>query len=428
MNDKNNKNKLIIIICVLAVVCVFAGLVFGGIIDLAKITGEEETTDPYEGFLSDSYTADISVVAVEDLPYLKTEIENVFYTMDSDGTVKFYKLENNMFTALEASGTYSTSVVLSETKISADITYYQTEDEICGYGLYTADEGVYTLYPYVLFHLRNYGSNYSGSSSSSCLLLIDTTQEDCYCNNKIYEESFTFKFSNSSATRSISEASRTVGINGAKRDDYFLINDVTVENSVANQLFFSGRFYAESDATVDIMRSGGSGNNTDNIRVAHDVLAYWLYNDGTDLTYITVNDNDNVVVEKLNWSSGDVEVIKTFDGVSRKDIVVFGNYMYVNGKNIIYNLVSNTEVSLAYSKANALVADTLVAEGENIFIRGYVKNEYPVAVFANGETGKVSASYANEIFKDAVNPVFLPDGQFVFTTETADGYAYNLLF
>lgn len=420
--DKKNKTKLIVAIIALVAVCLFAGLVFSGVIDLAKIT-EEETTDPYEGFISDSYTYDITATQSNSLPYLKTNIENIFYTMDADGGVKFYKLADNAFTQVDSTGVYTTSVVLSETKITADITYYKDGDEICGYGVSVNDDG-YTLYPYVLFCLRSYGEDYTGSSSSSCLLLIDTTQEDFYSNDKIFEESFVFKYSDSSATRSISEASRTVGISGAKRDDYFLINDITVENSVANQLFFSGRFYKESDATVDIMRTGGSGNNTDNIRVAQNVLEYWLYNDGTDITYITVDESGNVVVEKLNWKTENTETVKTFEGVTKDDILVDGDYMYINGKNIIYNLVNNTQATLAYGKANALKADTIVSDGENIFIRGYVKEQYPVGIIANGETGKVSGSYANEIFKNAVNPVVLSNGQLMFTVEASNLYTY----
>lgn len=420
--DKKNKTKLIVAIIALVAVCLFAGLVFGGVIDLAKIT-EEETTDPYEGFISDSYTYDITATQSNSLPYLKTNIENIFYTMDADGGVKFYKLADNAFTQVDSTGVYTTSVVLSETKITADITYYKDGDEICGYGVSVNDDG-YTLYPYVLFCLRSYGEDYTGSSSSSCLLLIDTTQEDFYSNDKIFEESFVFKYSDSSATRSISEASRTVGISGAKRDDYFLINDTTVENSVTNQLFFSGRFYKESDATVDIMRTGGSGNNTDNIRVAQNVLEYWLYNDGTDITYITVDESGNVVVEKLNWKTENTETVKTFEGVTKDDILVDGDYMYINGKNIIYNLVNNTQITLAYGKANALKADTFVSDGENIFIRGYVKEQYPVGIIANGETGKVSVSYANEIFKNAVNPVVLSNGQLMFTVEASNLYTY----
>ncbi len=422
----DKKNKLIIVISALVVVCVFAGLVFSGIIDLAKITGEEETTDTYDGFISDSYTYDISATGDKYLPYLKTNIENIFYTMNTDGVVNFFELKANTFNPIEATGKYTASVVLSETKISADITYYQKGDEICGYGIHVAEEGVYTLYPYALFCLRNYDENYSGKSSSSCLLLIDTTQKDFYSNNKIYEESFIFKYSDSSTSRSISEASRTVGISGAKRDDYFLINDITVENSVANQLFFSGRFYKESDNTVDIMRTGGSGNQTDNIRVAKDVLGYWLYNDGTDLTYVTVDENGNVAVQKLNWKSGDVKNIKTFDGVSRNNILISGNYMYINGKNIVYNLVNDTQTSLSYSKADALIIDAFVAEGENIFIRGYVKEQYPVGIIANGESGKVAVSYANEFFKDVVNPVILANAQLMLTEQTSDGYSFYL--
>ncbi len=425
--SEGNKKKLTIVLAVLAVICVFSVLVFSGIIDLSQIGKEEETTDEYEGFLTDSYTQDIVASdSSKPLPYLETSLDDIFYTMDSEGNVKFYQKSGNSFTQVEATGTYSASVVLSEMTVSADITYYQNEAGICGYGVHTAAEDEYTLYPYTLFCLRNYGSNYSGSSDSSCLLLIDTTQEDCYKNDKIFEESFTFSYSNSSASRSISEASRTVGINGAKRDDYFLLSDITVENSVANQLFFSGRHYAESDTTVDIFRTGGSGNNTDNIRVAQDVLGYWLYNDGTDMTYVTVDESGYVAVEKYNWDSGEVTTVRTFNGATRNDVLISGDYMYVNTDNIVYNLLNDTDTKLSYSKADDFVADMFVAQGEDIFLRGYVREEFPVGIIANGESGVVSDSYANEFFRNIVNPVILSDGSLMVTVDNGSTFAYYI--
>ena len=428
MNNDNKRNgRLIAVICALALACVFAILVFSGIIDLNKITAEETPTDPFDGFMSESYADNIKMKDSNNLPYLKTDIENIFYTIDVNGAVKFYKFEDAAFKAVDATGTYSTSVKLSETYISADITYYKSDDKICGFGLYTTDdENAYTLYPYAFFCLRNYGSEYKGSNSSTCLLLVDTTQEDFYSNNKIYEESFKFKFSDSSVTRSISEASRTVGINGAKRDDYFAINDTTVNNSYEHQLFFSGRYYAESDTKVDIMRTGGRGNNTDNIRVVKDALCYWLHNDGKNLIYISADSNENVIVSKYEWSSGNTETIKTFDGVKRDDILVSGNYMYVISKNVIYNLIEDKDISLSYNKINELVVDSFTVNNDKLFICGFVNDLYPVVIFADGLTGNVTASYANELFKNIANPVVFDNDNFMFTVENIDGYDFYL--
>lgn len=422
----DNKKKLTIILAVLAAVCVFAVLVFSGFLGGKGLFGkEEESTDADVIASSEDYINDIKTTGSNDLPYLETDIENVFYTISTSGVVKFYTFAENNFTPVDASGKYDVSVVMSEQKVSTSVTYYEKDGVISGYGLYTGKTDSFDLYPYAFFRLTNYGENFAGASSSGCLLLVDTTEDDFYKNDKIYEEPFIFKFSDSSCTRMLSEANRTVGLDGTKRSDYSLMNDAVIDGSAAHQLFFSGRQYAEDDTRVDLLRSGGSGNNVDNIRLAQDVLGYWAkYIDGA-IMYITTDANGNVAVVKLNTDSSETETVKTFEGTTRDDILVSGDYLYIASKNVVYSLLDGKETALAYSGAGNFRADMFICNGETFVVRGYVDKRYPVVMTASVADGSVAKTYSNEFFRNIVNPVDV-NGSVMFTAEENGKFSYYI--
>ena len=405
----DNKKKLTVVLAVFAVVCVFAVLVFSGVLDSVIRPGEEQTTDA-EGFAGCSdYIADVKSVTDSALPYLETDIENIFYTMSTEGAVSFFKYEDNTFFPVEATGTYDVSVVMSEQDVSTTVTYYEEDGVISGYGLYTGSTDEFDLYPYAFFRLTDFGSKYEDASENSCMLLVDTTEDDFYSNDKVFEEPFVFDRDDSSASRHLSEANRTVGLNGAKRADYSMVNDAAIDGSLTHQIFFSGRQYAEDDERVDLLRSGGSGNNTDNINLAKDVLGYWADQSEEGVTYIAVDENGNVIVATLNEDSDETTVVKTFDGVTRNDILVCHDCIYVLTTNSIYDISEDKEVKLSFGGADKFRADMFECEGDKVFVRGYSEERYPVAAVAALSTGSVTALYSDEMFRDVVNPIFAGD-------------------
>lgn len=421
----DNKKKLTIVLAVLAVVCVFAVLVFSGVLDGGGLGGEEETTESENIYATANYKNDLTSSGVNDLPYLKTDIDSIFYTMSTDGEVKFYSFADNIFTPVDASGTYDVTVVMSEQNVSAEVTYIEKDGVISGYGLYTGKTDGFDLYPYAFFRLTDYGADYEKAYSTSCLLLVDTTEDDFYSNDKIFEEPFIFKFSDSSCTRMLSEANRTVGIEGTKRSDYSLINDCVIDGSAAHQLFFSGRQYAEDDTRVDLLRTGGSGNNVDNIRVAQDVIGYWAkYVDG-DIMYLSVDDNNSVTVERYDTDSDEAEVIKTFDGVGRDDILVSGDYVYIITKNAVYSLLEDKEITLGYEKASAFRADMFIVFDKQFTVRGYAENRFPVTISASLSDGSIYSVYSDEFFRNVVNPVNIA-GRFIVTVQENGKFAYYI--
>lgn len=420
----DNKKKLTVVLAVLAVVCVFAVLVFSGVLGGNPLGGEESTTDAESSFSSDAYKTAIKAGGTADLPYLSTDIENIFATVSETGEVKFYEFANNTFAEIQATGSYDVTVKMSEQNVSATVTYYEKDGVISGYGLYTGKTDGFDLYPYAFFRLTNYGENYSEAYSTSCLLLVDTTADDFYSNDKVYEEPFVFKYSDSSANRMLSEANRTVGIDGAKRSDYSLITDAVIDGSEDHQLFFSGRQYAESDETVDLFRSGGSGNNVDNIRLAKDVIGYWAkYVDG-EIMYITTDASGNVIVASLDDDSDEVTTVKTFDGVSRDDIIVSGDYIYIISTNTVYSILEDKEVKLAYENADSFKADMFEILGDKFIVRGYIDSRYPAFVCASAD-GSVTLNMENAFFRFVVNPAAVGDSIMV-TCEESGKFTYYI--
>lgn len=423
----DNKKKLIIGGAIFLVVLVFAVLVFSGVFGKNEPVEDEPTTQEdiaNNYFVTNQYINEITASAENNLPYLETDIENLFYTASTDGEVKFYTFADNKFTETEADGTYDVTVTMSEQEVKATVTYIEKDGVISGYGLYKGATDGFDLYPYAFFRLANYGAD-NKAASGDYLLLVDTTADDFYSNDKIYDEAFGFKTSDSSCTRLLSEANRTVGIDGTKRSDYTLFNNAVIDVATSHHIFFSGRQYSEADERVDLFRSGGTGNNVDNIIIARDVLGYWVKNTEDGLMYISVDENGNVIVAKYNADEDKSETVKTLEGVTREDILVDGDYIYSISKDTVYSIFDENEATLGYAKNDVFAADMFTVLGDEFIVRGYADKHVPVTVVASLLDGKVIAVYADEFFRNVVNPVVVSGGV-MLTVQENDKFTYYI--
>lgn len=428
----DNKKKLIITGAVFVVVLVMSVLVFTGVFGNKGLGSDESTTGDFsadyneelKSYATVDYKTHITTQGSNDVPYLMTDIENVFYTVSKEGEVKFFTFAEGKFTETEATGTYDVTVKMSEQNLSTTVSYIEKDGVISGYGLYNGNSEEFNLYPYAFFRIADFGSE-NKKASADYLVLVDTTEADFYSNDKIYDEAFAFKSSDASCTRLVSEANRTVGHDGTKRNDYTLFNDSVIDNATSQHLFFSGRQYAETDERVDLFRSGGTGNNVDNIIIARDVLGYWVKNTEDGLLYISLNENGNVIVAKYDSDDDKSETVKTFDGVTREDIIVDGDYMYIISKNSVYSLTEDKEIALDYDKKDVFKADMFTVLDNTFVVRGYAENRYPLTISAGFKNGVAEYVYADEFFRKVVNPISTDSGV-MLTVQNGDKFDYYI--
>ena len=414
------KKKLIIIIAVFALVCVFTGLVFGRVISFNTVK------EPRTEAVSEPPSAeDVTVPARQShtgqsaYPYLKTDIDGLFYTMSPQGEVTFFKYEEGFFNAVESGGTYSVSVNMSEKTVKADVTWVKSDGRLTGYGLYAAPNGSYALYPYVFFHMMEFGSKYDGKSGAY-VLLADTTADDMYKNDKVYEEPFLYYTGSGNTERYLSEANRTPGYSGAKRADYSMLTEDLVKDARNYQLFLSGRNYGDLDVRVDLLREGGSGNNVDNIVVASNILLNWAkYTDSGNVRYLVKN-GSSVEEREYSFSDKSAKTVRTFENVSESDILISGDVLFVRGSGLACNLLTGKEITLRGTVGDT---DCMASDGKVLAVRQYV-NYTPYVYIYSLSDGALIFSDDNEAFVNAFNMCAVDGSMIMMTFAEQSGYSY----
>ena len=209
------KKKPLIITCVLlAAAIALSAAVFG--FGLGKKKGEEQPkADPNT---ATAYQALSTTEAFADHPLLPTDFDGIFYSADPNGSFEFYEYKNGGFTKIEASGTVTATVSLSNQSIPAKIAYLKRDGKVDGYGLFTTanSDAPVAIYDYVFFRVKTMPDPFSGDA----LLLLDTKKDDFYRSEKIYEEAYTLDLSNGTTKVFLLQKSRTIGKNGGSRSDF----------------------------------------------------------------------------------------------------------------------------------------------------------------------------------------------------------------
>ena len=68
--------------------------------------------------------------AFADHPLLPTDFDGIFYSADPNGSFEFYEYKNGGFTKIEASGTVTATVSLSNQSIPAKIAYLKRDGKV----------------------------------------------------------------------------------------------------------------------------------------------------------------------------------------------------------------------------------------------------------------------------------------------------------
>lgn len=391
----------------LAVLLVFAVITVTGVVDINKIVKENEQATTEGEAPKKTYENVFETYSDAGFPLMKTDIENVFYTMSKTGEVAFFKASNSKIEKIENVKTFDVSVSCSGQKLPAKIYYIEIEGKTLGYGLFTNEQHpeVY-LYDYAFFKVTNQFAKYT---SSDLLLLIDIDKNRFYDDEKVYSESF-YLYESYSTKPFLNEDQRIVDLNARLRTDYKVFTDGILHQSESKILFFSSRFYNDYDYSdkVDIFISGGSGENVDNNRYILDVASLNFWRTDKGVYYLK---NKEVAEENTTGAADGAEAAKeafavmvydgkeskesiSFEGSLDNDFILDEEYLLHITSGEVYNILTGETFKIDYSKFETSFTPDIFEISENgkyCVVRGRNNLNKPSVGLLNVATGEFTA-------------------------------------
>ena len=373
---------------------------------LAKKKGEEQPkADPNT---ATAYQALSTTEAFADHPLLPTDFDGIFYSADPNGSFEFYEYKNGGFTKIEASGTVTATVSLSNQSIPAKIAYLQRDGKVDGYGLFTTanSDAPVAIYDYVFFRVKTMPDPFSGDA----LLLLDTKKDDFYRPEKIYEEAYTLDLSNGT-TKVFFAAKKAVRSEktAVPAPDFTLLTDALVDHAGSRLLFFTGRYYAETSEQRDVMFRTG---NTQTHGFANADF-YYARSTKDGIVFLRKTEKG---FNAMRYSDGKETTLKEFEGAFGTDYLLSGDVLI--GKNgIVYNLATQKEQAFDAPGIKALAAAAVSPDGKRIVLAGEPEsgavNEQRV-VYVDLEAGKQKAFTGANLYRLETSELYFIGNDTVF--------------
>ncbi len=416
-----------ILSALLVVLIVFAVVTVTGVFDINKIIKENEEKNTDISTQKHSYEDVFDSFTAAGLPLLKTDIENVFYTMSTEGDVNFYRVANRNIEKLSDAGVMDISVSCSGQTLPVTIHYVEIDGQTLGYGLFTntAHPEVF-LYDYAFFKLTEQFDAYS--SKSELLLLADIEKERFYDEDKVYSESF-YLYDSKKTKNFLNEDQRIVDLNARLRTDYKMFTDDILHQEESKILFFSSRFYNDYEYSdqVDIFISGGSGENVDNNRYILDVasLNFWRTEDGVlyfaDKTAEESADGEAAesapAFSLMRYSDGEASEVISFEGDIDTDFILDGSYLFNIKSGEVYDVLTGKTFRIDYTRFETSFTPDLFEISENgkyCIVRGKSNLGKPSIGVLNTENGEFY-SYTDNVFGHIASMQLLNDSTIILS-------------
>jgi len=420
------------ILSVLLVVLIGLGVVLvTGVVDINKMVTEHENQNNQNTAVT--YRDMFTSLSDNNLPLLKTDIDGVLYAMDTEGNVKFYEAGNNTLTEIAETGSYEVKTECSGQTLTAQIHYLEKDGKTTGYGLFTNElyEGVY-VYDYAFFKVSDFFENYS-HSSGTLLLMLDVDKTRFYSEDKVYSEIFRL-YKDHTTEYFLNENQRVVDLDAKMRTDYKMFTDDIDDQTSSRLLFFSSRFYTAYDeyTKYDIMSSGGSGENIDNIRYIKDVAALNFWRTDSEVYYIRANEDDDSGFSLMKYdASSDTEMTAHwFQGNLADDYLIDGNYILNRKTGEIYDVMNDSSKMIDYSEMKKDFKPDLFEisdDGNTVVVRGANMRNKPAIIVCDFENG-TQQDFTDDAFGFLTTIVCLDDGTVIMSLSTdTQGTSYYQL-
>ncbi len=321
------KNKaLIIVTALLAVAAIVSGVVFflSGNPKTPEVTEDEISNVVYSYEQSDyKMSENLSVKGAQGEIFLPTDFENIYYTADLKGSVKFYEyLSGQMTASTLAVKQLNANLAASYETIPVTVSYIEKDGKACGYGVFTSDmKADVDVYSYAFVKLTAKPSGYG----EGYLLLADFDKNNFYNADKIYSEIYNLDIASGKTSTYVSNNTRLIDKNGSFRQDWTMLTDDFIKNLGSAKYFISSRYYNESEKGIraDIMELSNAYRPK---IVVKDILGLWFVNDANGMHFLRKTDSGFANM------CGD-RVLAEFEGDYFADYLQSGKYL-VNKKSL----------------------------------------------------------------------------------------------
>ncbi len=268
-----------------------------------------------------------SPLGSEKVVYLPTDFDNIYYTADLKGNVKFYEYVPGIMQAcpLEVKQV-KTTISATYEKIPVTVSYIEKDGKACGYGVFTSDMSAdVDVYAYAFVKLTAKPSGYG----EGYLLLADFDKNNFYKADKLYSEIYNFDLAKGKASTYVSNNTRLIDRNGSFRQDWTLLTDEFIANLGGAKFFLSSRYYNESDKGLraDVMELSNAYRPK---IVVKDILGLWFVNNESGMHYLRKTADG---FAKILNAGGNEQVIYQFEGDFHNDYLLSGNFI-INKKSL----------------------------------------------------------------------------------------------
>ena len=384
-----------------------------------NIRAENEKNKPKE------QTLDLAGITLSETsvitPYVTTDIPGVAYTVNTAKEVKFFQFDGTQYVDTPETGNISVLVPLSSQHIPVDIHYLRKDGKLTGFGLFTAaqDVDVY-IYDFMLCKITDLPKGYE--QDGKCLLLAATKVTAAYALDPVWEEAYVLDLESGSCRRFLSEGNRMLGINGAVRSDFCMINADALRSDTGKIPFYSSRAYdvSSENKQIDIYLKNGTSESA----AVRDVADKYV-KPTSDGGFIYIRNTEGGFNTE-HYLNGESVTVQEFYSSYGEQYIRSGDYILSKEDGRLYTTYDTSVVDLPEFKMNPNEI-AVSPDGSYIVMAGTGANvlDYVIYIY-NVDTGKYVV-FNDPDYSVHANLFFPTNNKVCFYTQDVNGFNEKII-
>ena len=353
------------------------------------------------------------------MPYMPTDIPNVFYMADAAGNVTYYTWNGTEFLQTEPTATLDFTITLSGQNIKVHLPYIEKNGVLTGVGLFTANqnqENVY-IYNFIMFKIKNLPAAYQ--KDGHCLLLMHTDNTQAYFAKADWEQAFILNMKNGTVQDFLNDRSQMVGGDGGIRRSQYVICEEALTSTSAKIPFASYRAVDENgDKQLNIYTKGGKNGRDDVLTVENTMSSYIKPLEGDAFSFLRGTDTGLMV---MRYENGAEKCVKSFNHEIGDVFFHDGDYILNTEDGTLHTTFDNTVRKTKGLHLNPQ-ALSVSPDGKYLVVLGTSANAFDYYVYVyNFETEKF-ATFKDDNYAPHFNLQFIDDHTISYYALNMDDY------